>query len=170
MTERRQHGPSSGVVQAWQRVWWVKYYVNGRPVRESTGTEKETEAKRFLDGRRGRVATGQAILPRVDRIRYDELATDLRQHYETTGRRNVKEAGRRFKHLDPFFTGRRAATIDGALATAYIEHRQRQKAANGSINRELAVLIRALRLGYEHAKVARLPLEAGAGESRRRLG
>lgn len=27
-------------------VWWVKYYDNGRPVRESTGSEKETEAKR----------------------------------------------------------------------------------------------------------------------------
>ena len=35
-------------------VWWCKYYVNGRPVRESTHTEKETEAKRILDGRRGR--------------------------------------------------------------------------------------------------------------------
>ena len=51
-------------------VWWCKYYVNGRPVRESAGTEKETEAKRFLDGRRGRVATGAPILPRADRVRY----------------------------------------------------------------------------------------------------
>ncbi len=23
-------------------VWWCKYYVNGRPVRESTETDKET--------------------------------------------------------------------------------------------------------------------------------
>ena len=62
-------------------IWWVKYYVNGRPVRESTGTEKETEARRFLKEREGRVATGQPILPRVDRIRYEEIAWDLRQHY-----------------------------------------------------------------------------------------
>ena len=29
-------------------IWWVKYYRNGRPLRESTGTSKETEARRFL--------------------------------------------------------------------------------------------------------------------------
>ena len=50
------------------RVWWVKYYVNGRPIRESTGTDKESEGRRFLKDREGRVATGQPILPRVDRI------------------------------------------------------------------------------------------------------
>jgi len=26
------------------RVWWAKYYVNGAPRRESTGTEKQEEA------------------------------------------------------------------------------------------------------------------------------
>jgi integrase len=151
-------------------VWWAKYYVNGRPVRESTGTEKETEAKRFLDGRRGRVATGQAILPRVDRLKWDEIRDDLKRHYETTGKRNVKEAGRRFKHLDPFFDGRRVVSIDGTLATSYIEHRQRQKAANGTINRELVVLVRALRLGYEHAKVTRLPVIHKLPEAEPRQG
>jgi hypothetical protein len=71
------------------RVWWAKYYVNGRPVRESTHTEKETEAKRILDGRRGRAATGQPMMPRADRVRYDEAAADLRQHYEATGTRGL---------------------------------------------------------------------------------
>ncbi len=54
--------------------WWVKYYVNGRPVRESTGTEKESQARRFLKLREGAVATGAPIPPRIDRIIYDELA------------------------------------------------------------------------------------------------
>ena len=60
------------------RVYWVKYYQNGRAVRESTGTDKETEAKRFLEGRKGRVATGQPILPRADRVLCGELLDDLR--------------------------------------------------------------------------------------------
>ncbi len=29
-------------------IWLAKYYVHGRPIRESTGTEKGTEAKRFF--------------------------------------------------------------------------------------------------------------------------
>lgn len=43
-------------------IWWVKYYVNGRPIRESTGVAGEAdkgppaEAKRFLKAREGRVA------------------------------------------------------------------------------------------------------------------
>lgn len=68
------------------RIWWCKYYINGRPARESTGMEKEMEARRFLKEREGRVATGHPILPRVDRIRYEEIARDLWQHYEATGR------------------------------------------------------------------------------------
>ncbi|MFQ5827870.1 MAG: hypothetical protein ACE5JD_01760 [Candidatus Methylomirabilia bacterium] len=30
------------------RIYWAKYYVNGHPIRESTGTDRETEARRFL--------------------------------------------------------------------------------------------------------------------------
>lgn len=62
------------------RIWWVKYYVNGRPIRESTRTEKEKAARDFLKAREGRAATGQPILPRADRVRYEQAATDLRRH------------------------------------------------------------------------------------------
>lgn len=140
------------------RVWWVKYYANGRPVRESTGTEKETEAKRFLDARRGRVATGQPILPRADRVRYDEAAADLRQHYEATGTRGLEEADYRLAHLKAFFTGRRLTSIGPADATAYVAKRQAAEASNGTINRGLAVLNRMLRLAYENGKLLRLPV------------
>ena len=72
------------------RIWWVKYYVHGRPVRESTGTADENEAKRILRVREGQTAGGQPILPRADRIRYDEAAADLRAHYQATGSRDLK--------------------------------------------------------------------------------
>jgi hypothetical protein len=139
-------------------VWWCKYYVNGRPVRTSTGTEKRQEAENFLADRMGRVATGQPILPRADRVRYDELAADLRAHYQATGCRNLEEAGWRLTHLHAFFTGRRAADIGPAWATAYVLRRQGEKASNGTINRELAVLGKMLRLAYKHGKLLRLPV------------
>src|SRR6266571_9333610 len=66
-----------GMLYKRNTTWWIKYYLNGRPVRESAGTEKETEPKRFLKLREGRVASGTPILPRADRIRYDEIADDL---------------------------------------------------------------------------------------------
>jgi len=139
-------------------VWWVKYYVNGRAVRESTATEKETEARRFLKDREGKAAIGQAILPRADRIRYEEAAQDLRQHYEVTGQRNLEEAEYRLAHLDRFFVGRRIVGIGPADATAYAQKRQTEGASNGTINRELAILNRMLRLAYENGKLLRLPM------------
>src|SRR5215470_5409615 len=99
------------------RIWWIKYYVNGRPVRESTGLSKEKAARAVLKAREGRAAAGLPMLPRADRVRYEETANDLRQHYETTGERNLEEVGWRLDHLDGFFTGWRLANIGPAEAT-----------------------------------------------------
>ncbi len=140
------------------RIWWVKYYVNGVPIRESTGTDKEKQAERVLKEREGRVATGQPILRRADRIRYEEVARDLREHYRTTGSRDLTEAEKRLKHLDRFFSGRRIASLGGAEATAYVAHRQKEGAANGTVNRELAVFTKMLGLAYENGKLLRLPV------------
>jgi len=82
----------------------------------------------------------------------------LRVHYETTGSRDPAEAAKRLKHLDRFFHGWRLAGISGADAAAYVAHRQTQKVANGTINRELAVLSKMLRLAYENGKLLRLPV------------
>jgi hypothetical protein len=140
------------------KVFWCKYYVNGLPRRESTGKTRAKEAADFLKVREGRAAAGMPDLPRADRVRYDEAAVDLRLHYQTTGTRNMVEAEKRLKHLDPFFAGRKLASIGGADATAYVGHRQAEGVANGTINRELAVLTKVLRLAHEHAKLVRFPM------------
>jgi integrase len=61
-------------------------------------------------------------------------------------------------HLDVFFRNARVAAIGGTEITAYAAERQRQGAANGTINRELATLGRMLKLAYEHHKCLRLPV------------
>lgn len=140
------------------KVWWCKYYVNGRPIRESTGTDKEGEANRFLKAREGRVATGQPLLPRADRVCYEELARDLLQHYEATGQRNLKEAATRLNPLDKFFRGYRIVNITPTEIAKYVIWRKEQNLSNSTINRELAVLTRMFKLGYERGKVLRLPV------------
>lgn len=152
------------------RIWWIKYYVNGNPIRETTGAEKESEARRFLKAREGRVAMGQPTLPRTDRIRYEEVAGDLRKHYRTTGARNTEEAEFRLRHLNAFFANRRIAAIGPADTTQYAAQRQERGASNGTINRELAVLSRMLRLAYEQGKLLRLPVIHRLQESDPRQG
>jgi integrase len=69
----------------------------------------------------------------------------------------LKEAGYRLQHLDAFYRGWRLANIDGGAVAHYIAHRQGEGAANGTVNREVSVLVSMLRLAVEHNKLLRLP-------------
>jgi integrase len=149
---------------------WIKYYVNGRPVRESTGTAKEKEAEQFLKRREGAAAEGRPVFRRLDGIRYEELAEDLRRYYATTGKRDKVESESRLTHLDPFFAHVRVAAIGPSLVARYVEQRQTEKAANGTINRELGVLSQMLRIGYKHGKVLRMPVIEKLTEAPARSG
>jgi integrase len=145
------------------RVWWAKYYVNGRPVRESTGVAGDDdavpqEARRFLKVKEGKAASGEPMMPRADRVRYEEAAKDLRQHYEATGSRDLSEYTYRVAHLAAFFTGRRIGAIGQADADAYTVRRQAEGAVGSTIRRELGTLTRMLRLAYEAGKLIRLPI------------
>lgn len=105
-------------------MWWMKYYVEGRPVYESTGQANEKQAERVLNERVGRVAVGAPIVPRLDRITYAEVVQDLRAHYASTGRRDVKEAAGRLAHLNAFFGHYRVAAIGPAEITPFTATRQ----------------------------------------------
>src|SRR5437867_8435532 len=162
-------------------VWWISYTtVGGKRVRESTGTTVYDDAKRVLDDKRGRLARGEAVLPRLDKVTYDEAKKDLRAYYETHRTRDLHEADARRERLDVFFTGRRLASIGQDTVTAYAAERQAKKkaedgtgregAANGTINRELSTLSKMLRLAYEHGKLQRQPIVKKLPEAAPRAG
>src|SRR5262249_50483990 len=121
-----------GMIYWRKKKLWGKYYIDGqsKPVRESTGTDQEKEARRFLKEREGRAAAGQPALPRADRVRYKEARADLTAHYQTTGSRTLPEAATRLRHLDRFFGDRRLVNITGAVITEYVGQRQAEGAAN----------------------------------------
>src|SRR4030095_9166904 len=118
--------------------FWLSYTdVNGKRVRESSKTTDRETAKNMLKDREGRVARGEVLLPRADRVTYSEARADVLAHYETHGSRNVSEAKARLAHLDQFFNGWKLINIGQADATAYAKARQGKEAAAGTINREL---------------------------------
>jgi hypothetical protein len=118
------------------RRYWIQFYVPGepKPRREPARTESYKAAEDLLTLRLGALAKGEPIIPRVDRITYDELAADLRLHFQTTGCRDLTESDFRFARLGAFFAGRKATTIGQPEATAYAARRQADGAANGTIN------------------------------------
>ncbi len=62
------------------------------------------------------------------------------------------------------------ASIGPAEIARYMEERRTHEVANGTINRELAVLGRMLRLAYENGKLLRMPVIRKLSEAPPRQG
>ena len=78
---KRQRGTGSIYKQRTSEVWWLKYYRNGRLLRESSGTTDETEARKLLKKRTAQVTTGTHPGLEIERIKIDELAEDFLRDY-----------------------------------------------------------------------------------------
>lgn len=153
--------------------WWVRYYRNGKRYEESARTDKKGKAETLLRLREGDIAKGLNITPAHGRFTFDEAAADLVTEYRVNGRRSLHDLERRItKHLLPYFTGRRVASLTTADVRAYIAHRQAQgivavrgprqgqrvgDVSNAEINRELTALKRVLSLALQAEKVLRRP-------------
>jgi hypothetical protein len=107
-------------------VWWVKDYRNGRPIRESSHSSKESEAINLLKLREGDIPHGLPVNPKLNRIRFDEAAEDFKTEYAVNGRRSADELERRIRlHLLPYFGGRRLSAIITTDVNAFILKRQK---------------------------------------------
>lgn len=147
----------SGNIYRRGRVWWMTYMDgDGRRVRESAKTRDEKEARRKLRSIIGEREKG-ILVPRADRVTTDELLDAAIRDYEIKGHRTTSDAKKRRQHLLKFFGGRRVQAVRDDEVVEYVRRRQAAKAANGTINRELALLRKALRMGVKSRAVVVVP-------------
>ena len=139
--------------------WWMKYYRQGRPFYESTETEVKAEARRKLKEREGQVAQGLHQGPQVERTRFEDLVEGIRQDYAMNERKSSRRMEDYITHLMTSFSHMRASAITTDKIKTYITNRQKEGAANGTINREMGALKRMFRLALQHTppKVVRAP-------------
>jgi integrase len=153
------------------RIYWIKYYRDGRAMRESSESTRESDARGLLAKREGAIANGLRITPKNIRITIDELLSDVVNDYRANGRKSTDDLERRInKHLLPFFGKRRAAWISTSDARRFIVERQEAGASNGEINRELATLKRAYSLGLQSQRIFQKPYIPLLEESNVRVG
>jgi hypothetical protein len=86
-------------------------------------------------------------------VGWDTAAQDLLTWYAAYQSRNPTEAAGRLRQLSAYFKGWRLADIDSAAILGYINYRKAQGRANATINADLAVLRKALRVAQELGKL-----------------
>lgn len=168
------------------RIWWIRYYNNGKRYEESSASEKESDARALLKRREGDIERGVAVTPKVNRIRFEEAVADIINDYAINKKRTLDDVERRIaKHLTPFFGGRLMSSITTADVRAYVVRRQRAssvarkaykftardgtkrrvpareqsiaRVSNGEINRELTALKRMFVLAIQAGKLLQKP-------------
>jgi integrase len=139
---RRCRGEGSIYRRSLSPFFWIKYYKQGRPTRESTRTGDLGKATRFLRQRLAEVGSDPAESPRIE-----QLVDDLFRDYRIKEQRSLEDVKARWRlHLKPFFGELPATQLDSRLLARYIDRRREEHASNATINRELACLKRMYRL------------------------
>ncbi len=134
----------------------MKLWVGGKALKRSAETTSRAMANKQLEHWKAQVRQG-VYVPDADQTRFDDLASLLLDEYRANGRKSLDRMEDAVNHLREFFAGSRAQAISTERTLAYVRHRQDQKAANATINRELAALKRMFRLGDKAGKVVRRP-------------
>jgi integrase len=150
--------------------WWVQYSVRGKRFRESSGSSNRVDAVKLLKRRIGDASQGRTIGPQAEKTRFKQLTQMLIDDYRANGRRSLKRMRASVGHLLAFFGDEFAMDITGDRIASYIVYRQDEKAAAATINRELAALKRAFRLGEKVGKVIQRPEVSMLREDNRRKG
>src|SRR6202011_3645394 len=138
-------------------VYWIAYCYRGKEYRESSRSDSETQALKLLKRRLGEVGSGRLVGPSEERLTFDDLGKMLLTDYEINGKRSVESVRLSLRHLRDFFGLDRAIDITADRVAKYVRDRQKEGAANGSINRELAALKRAFTLATRAGKMGSAP-------------
>lgn len=134
--------------------WFIKFYVDGRCQRETTGTSDRTEAEAFLVQRVDEAARGVFHAPN-ERITFAELRERYLQNCAFKGNRT--DPGRFIRQLAKWFGDGHGEAITEERISAYSRWRlEHDQVAPATLHRELSVLRRMLRLAAH--RLPRVPV------------
>lgn len=145
----RGWGRGSVYKQAGSRYWWIRYSVDGKERRESSKSTKKGDALALLDKRRSEARQGHSAHD-ARRVTLEDLLRLLRQDYATNSRRSLDRAEQAWAHVaECFGSDAKAVSITLPRLRRYLDARQEEGAALGTIKYELAILKHAFKRAYK---------------------
>lgn len=151
-------------------IYWIKYYRDGRPYRESAHTDREATATKLLKLREGEISKGELPGIYFDKVRFEELVKGLLTEYQIKQRKSLDKVCIYVNHLKESFGGKRIIEITTDKINEYILDRLKTGCENATVNRELQILKHMLRLGVRSRKVREVPYVPMLEESNIRQG
>jgi integrase len=157
MKKRRARRPEGHVYRRGD-IWWFKWIgLDGQTVYRSSGSTEREVAEDQLRGELERKSKGLVASPDPRRCRVDDLLEALEARYTTEGRRSLERLRYSRDQLLRLFKDVSAVRVTGAHILRYATLRLEEKAAPATVNRELAALRAAYRLGLENDLITAMP-------------
>lgn len=138
-------------------ICWIAYSYRGREYRESSGSDREADARRLLKKRLGEIGRGKLVGPIEERVGFEDLAADYLQDYAIKGPRASRWAKARVAHLRRYFGLDRALDITTTRIRAYVQARLEEGATPATVNRDLAALSRIFSLAVQAGRLSARP-------------
>jgi len=141
-------------------ILWIAYTFNGVRYRESSGQTDPRKAAKYREERIAECIGLKGPVVRLEKVPFSELLEAVVWDYQVNQKKSLGKVEERIRlHIAPRFGRMRAASVTTDRIIRYIQERQDEGASNGTINRELAIIRRAFRLGARHTppKVGLIP-------------
>jgi len=146
---QRSYRDAKGILRK-AATWTLKYYVRGKPKYFSTATTDQDEAIRMLRVKMAGISRRNDYSEQLGRVLVDQLLDLVVEDYQFNKRGSSYDTEHRIeKHLRPTFGQKRAEDVTTPMIKKYTADRARE-AAPATVNKELAFLRRAFRLGLQH--------------------
>jgi hypothetical protein len=139
-------------------IWWFKWTgLDGQPMYRSSASTERDVAEDMLRAELDRKSKGLTASPDPRRCCVDDLLEALEARYKTEGRRSLERLKYSKDQLLRLFQNVAATRVTGADILRDATQRLEEKAAPATMNRELAALRAAYRLGLENDVITAMP-------------
>ncbi len=137
------------------KTWWISYFVGGRQRFESSRSTKKRDARQLLEIRKGAAREGRLRLTKSNAPRFDEYSQSFLltiQHLNTQKRYKSS-----IRNLAACFGNAKLSDITSDLIEDFKEKRLSAGVRTATINRDLAVLRRMMKLAERKMLITESP-------------